>query len=288
MIEAARRHGYEGRIVRRRTTTPRAGEGAVEGGEREARAGRVAQHPGREQGDGPPRDDRTHRDRGDVSLGGLAENSGLVVALVVVVTGGALAAVLVGDQTGPILAFTGVLVIAVAAQYRQNVSLKAERERLNARLDHERQLQDVEHLRQFLDEVAAAFEAAHDTLVELSAELVEVGRRLDTYRQAVNTAVGVNVMLRRMAVRFPREHPVYVGYLTVRDTINERMDHLDPIVRRLGQDEAARATDQEAGRAAELAIANRDQFGDFADAARAEVGPRPSERSDDHGGQAAS
>lgn len=63
------------------------------------------------------------------------------------VTGGALAAVLVGDQTGPILAFTGVLVIAVAAQYRQNVSLKAEHERLDARLDHERQLQDVEHLR---------------------------------------------------------------------------------------------------------------------------------------------
>lgn len=219
-----------------------------------------------------------------MTLGNFAENRGLVAALVTVVAGGALAAVLVGDQTGPILAFTGVLVIAVAAQYRQNVSLKAERERLDARLDHERQLQDVEHLRQFLDEAAAAFEAAHDTLVELSAELVEVGRRLDTFRQAVDTAVGVNVMLRRMAVRFPREHPAYVGYEKVRDAINERMDHLDPIVRRLADDETARATDEEARRAAELAIVARDHFGDFADAARAEVGPRPPEREADTDG----
>jgi hypothetical protein len=219
-----------------------------------------------------------------VTVGSLAENRGLVAAFVVLVAAGALAAVLVGAQTGPILAFTGVLVIAVAAQYRQNVSLKAERERLDARLDHERQLQDVEHLRQFVDEAAGAFEAAHEALVGLSAELAEVGRRLETYRQAVDTAVGVNVMLRRMAVRFPREHSVYVGYLSVRDAINGRMDHLDPIVRRLGEDDAARATDEEAQRATELAKAARDRFGDFTDAARAEVGPRPPEREADSGG----
>lgn len=85
-----------------------------------------------------------------------------------------------------------------------------------------------------------------------------------------------------MAVRFPREHPVYVGYLGVWDAINERMDHLDPIVRRLGDD--AKATDEEADRAIELAKAARDQFGDFADAARAEAGPRPPERAGGSGG----
>lgn len=84
-----------------------------------------------------------------------------------------------------------------------------------------------------------------------------------------------------MAVRFPREHPVYVGYLKVRDAINERMDHLDPIVRRLGEDESARATDEEARQAAELAVIARYHAGDFLDAARAEVGPRPPERAAD-------
>lgn len=219
-----------------------------------------------------------------MNIGGLAQNRGFVAAFVIVVVGGTLAAVVVGDQTGPILAFTGVLVIGVAAQYRQNVSLKAERARLDARLAHERQLQDVEHLRQFVDEAAEAFETAHEAVVELVAELAEVGRRLNTYQQAVSSAVGVNVMLRRVAVRFAREHPVYVGYLAVRNAINERMDHLDPIVRRLGEDEAATATDEEAQHATKLAIAARDQFGDFLDAARAEVGPRSPERSGDHGG----
>lgn len=108
--------------------------------------------------------------------------------MIVVAGGAAVAGATQTNQTAAILAFAGAILVAIIAAYtagrRQVRALRAERERQADRLAHERQLQDVEHLRQFLDEAAAAFEAAHDALVELSAELAAVGRRLDTYRLA--------------------------------------------------------------------------------------------------------
>lgn len=66
----------------------------------------------------------------------------------VVIGGAAVAAATSTNETGPILAFVGALTVAVIAAYtanrRQERALEAERERLDARLRHERSLADVQ------------------------------------------------------------------------------------------------------------------------------------------------
>ena len=62
------------------------------------------------------------------------------------------------DQTGPVLAFSGALIVAiitwVSSDRRQERALVAERERQFAKLAHDRELADLTDLRALLDEAA--------------------------------------------------------------------------------------------------------------------------------------
>jgi hypothetical protein len=87
-----------------------------------------------------------------------------VGGLTVVAAGGAVAVGTTARSSlvGPILAFSGVILVALLTVYttkrRQVEQLAAERARLQLQLDHDRELHDLSELRLVLDEAAIALE----------------------------------------------------------------------------------------------------------------------------------
>jgi ABC-type nickel/cobalt efflux system permease component RcnA len=101
------------------------------------------------------------------------------VIVLIIIAGGAAAGATQSDETGPILAFVGALLVVVitalttsrrldrqlsAQSMSSRELLQAEGQRLQQRLDHERKLADVEHRRHLFDEAVAAFERFHTAL----------------------------------------------------------------------------------------------------------------------------
>lgn len=211
---------------------------------------------------------------GDDGGGG---GGGLVPALVVVVAGGAAAAgATQTSQTGPILAFTAALLVALIAAStagrRQVRALQAEGQRQADRLSHERQLQDVEHLREFLDEAAAAYEDAHSATSDMAVDLLTARRSPGLHEAATRASIAVGVMRRRVGLRFSPEHPVSVAYGNVSEHVDARVGFLLEVIERLGPNEGMTEGDDK--RDDELSDQAREAFGRFADAARDEVGAR--------------
>lgn len=92
---------------------------------------------------------------------------------VVLIGGGAVGAVAVSgsSQTGPILAFVGVILVALLTAYfanrRQADQLNAEAERQRRQLAHDRQLHDLSELRGVLDEALERAETASHAWLDL-------------------------------------------------------------------------------------------------------------------------
>jgi hypothetical protein len=162
---------------------------------------------------------------------------------------------------------------------RQATSLQAESERLERRQHHERLLMDLDHLRQMLDTAAAAYEATHQTMILLEVSLRQRNREVepaietqDTETKtreraiaAVNAAKSVSTQLRRLEIRVPKAHPIFVRYSDVEKSVGAWVDHaLDR------KDAGMTADDSKAGNA--LAAQSVIAFSSFAEAARAEVG----------------
>jgi hypothetical protein len=101
--------------------------------------------------------------REDAWVGGLT---------VVVAAGGAVAVGTTArpSSVGPILAFSGVILVALLTVYttkrRQVEQLAAEKARLQLQLDHDRELRDLSELRSVLDEATVALE---ETIHQLHA-----------------------------------------------------------------------------------------------------------------------
>lgn len=229
---------------------------------------------------------------------GLGTSEALGGGALLVVAGGT-AAALQPDHIGPILAFVGALLVAgiaaVTANHRQATSLRtaeaslkkqldSERERLGDQLEHEKRMQDREHLRGFLDDAAAALEQSRQACKALAAKLPDGAA---TELAAVSEAMKeIRVMRRRVELRFgPRDH-VYVAYSWTSYALIQRTKHLQAAANGL---EELSDTDRVEGAAfseadddpdSKLSDAVSDAFHEFAEAARAEIGTSAANRSD--------
>jgi hypothetical protein len=107
-----------------------------------------------------------------VERGGTGEEIA-VVGAAAVVGGGTVVAAAPSDDTGPILAFVGALLVAVLTAYtanrRQSAALAAERERLDAQLQHDRELADTADLRTVLEEALEAGDEMFEALLGVAA-----------------------------------------------------------------------------------------------------------------------
>ena len=149
--------------------------------------------------------------------------------IVVVIGGGSVLGAAQTSNTGPILAFIGALLVALitwfAADRRQRYSLAAEKARLDLQLSHERRLNDVEHLRDLLDEAIAAYEAVLDKTTELLVRSQREDVDADTWWRLFN-AVGdaqyaVVLMNRRLLLRFPPGASLVQSFDTIRSAFLE-------------------------------------------------------------------
>jgi hypothetical protein len=213
-----------------------------------------------------------------------------VAAVLGIAAGGAAVAVVNANETA-ILTFAGVLIVAiitaVTADRRQDKQLnaeherhgdllQAERDRLDARLIHERKLADVEHLRQLLDDAAPAYESARVALLEFAVSLATSVERpgrsqlIDrNYTEAVGRRTAAEVELHRLEMRLHSDHPVCSEYKRTCNLLRTRSFRLGDVVR--GRDPALlqgdnNFTDLRLGREA------ADAFSRFTSAARDEIG----------------
>lgn len=107
-------------------------------------------------------------------------------------------------------------------------SLDAEHVRLTQRLEHERKLQDVQHLRGFFDEVGAAFEEAlsAQNFLAVWKSAPETPGLDERAQAALNARLGVEIALDRVALRFDERDAVFRAYKEVSDLIAKRANLL--------------------------------------------------------------
>ena len=197
---------------------------------------------------------------GDPTVAGLG--AGVVFVLVL---GGTAAAATTTDYTTPIITLVGAVFVAtltaVTTNRRQAKQLAAEGERLTRqlqaeqesqrqRLKHDREVKDLDHLREFFDENAAAWELTREALNELSSalftrdlqrqrvldgdgtseaegELMERDARCwDAYAKAERHLGTMYVLVRRMGLRLPIDHPVVKAITATIDALQERQAEL--------------------------------------------------------------
>ena len=130
------------------------------------------------------------------------------ILLVLVTAGVAAGAVAWADstkETGPILAFIGVIMVAAITAWmtdrRQHRQLQDERERLKARLEHERSQADLADLRMVLADALPASNAARQAAINayIRPEL----------RDAANPSMQeMEMSLDRMRIRLGKEDPI--------------------------------------------------------------------------------
>jgi LPXTG-motif cell wall-anchored protein len=151
------------------------------------------------------------------SDGGIGQEAVAGGALIII-AGGTVAAATGTDQTGPILAFVGALLVAVIAALtagrRQRRALDAESARLAQQLKHDRELSDVAHLRELLDNAAYAYESAFRALRDLglAVDRKEFGEVKATYASADTALEEFRATTSRLRLRFVLDHPIVTGY----------------------------------------------------------------------------
>jgi len=134
------------------------------------------------------------------------------IATVLVVAGVAAGAIAWADstkQTAPILAFIGVILVAVITAWttdrRQHRQLGDERKRLSTRLEHERSQADLADLRTVLANALAASNAARQAAINayIKPEL----------RDEANPAMQeMEMSLDRMRIRLGKEDPIVEAF----------------------------------------------------------------------------
>ena len=92
------------------------------------------------------------------------------------------------DNTGPILAFVGAVLVALTAAYtagrRQARALEAESGRLAQQLEHDRELADLAAVRSALDEAALALQRVELPMSVLLRDSQVPGRGVGVRRSA--------------------------------------------------------------------------------------------------------
>jgi hypothetical protein len=145
----------------------------------------------------------------------------------------ALAAVI----ASPLASLFVALVAVGAARKRQDVQLNAEGDRLDRqlaaegdRLDrqlaHDRELRDRDHVRNLLDDAAAAMETFLDALRVIGSEQPPHDEALK-HRQELSRALGgVHATLRRLTIRFPFDHPIIETYMQAFEPFHDVVSEL--------------------------------------------------------------
>jgi hypothetical protein len=191
------------------------------------------------------------------------------------------------DDTGPILAFVGALIVAVLASWtaRRNTQdqLTAEAARHRLSLASDRQLVDIQHLRELLDSAAGAYEEAHSACLSWSSILTVIDEqgegiteRRDAYSVARASGLKLATELHRIEMRFSPGHPVYDEFAAAREHLERRFDLLSEVWiadERLASRGPKWSEDVRIGMEAEMA------FTRFASAVRSEIGTREAESS---------
>jgi hypothetical protein len=159
-----------------------------------------------------------------------------------VIVGGTAAVASQASNIGPILAFgaavlafVGALLAAwiaattarqrqradlAGARKRQKAALKAEAQRLTLRLDHERALTDVQHLRDLVDEAARLYESCLDAILEVSVTLsrdppIPGDEYVESLSAANRAHMDVTEMYRRLQLRLREDDPLVTAYAEI-------------------------------------------------------------------------
>jgi len=156
---------------------------------------------------------------------------------------------------------------------RQHAALKAEADRLDQRMSHERRLVDLEHARRLFDDCAAAFESARVTARELAAylHLEHPGRMQLTNPSPANRDATLRVAneLHRLELRFTPDHRAIETFRLVTQHMDKRRSTLIAVREARF---AAQMTDAQNEASIVHARAALAAFDDFITAARAEIG----------------
>lgn len=206
------------------------------------------------------------------------------ISIVVAITGVAAAGAAQSDHAAPLIAFVGAIAVtvlaAVTANRRQLQALAAERDRLDRQLEHDRRLQELEHLRDFLDAAAAAYESLEEATVKWAVELAaSTSEQAASARQAAWGASKEFASLgRRMSLRFAPEHTVGRTFESLRRILEVRYDHLSTVdpaqfdANSLRPGSARPISQEQDAEDDRLDAAARVALDEFAQAARLELG----------------
>jgi hypothetical protein len=184
------------------------------------------------------------------------------------------------SDTAPILAFGAVVIAAVIASWTAVTNVRkqidGEGVRQAASLAHDRQLADIQHLRELLDEAAAAYEEASDAALRLSGAAEEphagdgLEQRVKCRQDALLTRIKCLTERDRIEMRFARDHEVYAKYDATIRAVEARVKLLREVMKGGGQLTAGDKYDEDIALGVKAIVA----FKEFAEAVRREIGVR--------------
>ena len=185
---------------------------------------------------------------GDPTPAGLAAGGAVVV---VVATGGAAAAAESSNWIAPIIALVGAVFVAVltaiTTNRRQAKQLAAEEERLRRELAHQRDLGELAHLREFFDDLAAAFEQRVEAVTEW-ATFVRSARTkpseeeeapegfTDASGSVLDATARMAIAMRRLGLRLPVDHEVTSAYFSASEALSAQVNDLNAMYERTAYD----------------------------------------------------
>jgi hypothetical protein len=155
----------------------------------------------------------------------VAVAGGTVVVVTVAVLGASTT-----DDTGPILAFVGAVLVALIAAFtagrRQARALKAESGRLAQQLEHDRELADLADTRALFDEAVVALQDADEVRHRATQAVFQHGqwtgeRAPDAVQEVAVIATSLGPIRQRLAVRFGDEHDAVRGVHAVQLALRE-------------------------------------------------------------------
>ena len=160
----------------------------------------------------------------------VAVAGGTVVVVTVAVLGASAT-----DDTGPILAFVGAVLVALIAAFtagrRQKRALEAEAGRLAQQLDHDREMADLADARALFDEAVVALHHADEIRQQAREALIAHGywtaeRAPEASKDAATVATELGPIRERIAVRFGDDHDAVRGIEAVQGALREVADLL--------------------------------------------------------------
>lgn len=216
----------------------------------------------------------------------------LVGGVIVLIAGGSAVGASGVSNTAAYLTFAAAITVALITWYatdrrqaaaleaeerRQAAALNAEERRLAQQLAHDKELSDRAALRDFLDEIAGAYEELHLDYSRLSvgfqkaqdASLTDDQRQrfsdmaVDAEHKVTDGLLEVSRLTRRLALRYPTGHPIVQAISEGLGEITEGLEELDAVHRDRVERSAAMATHAQGSLSAFERFANavRQAFG---------------------------